>query len=356
MSKLVNKAKRALHGAKRRVKSSAHRVRFKIKSHIGEAKLVKLDTEAGRSLKVIQDNTGLIKKNSIILFCCLRNEKSRMPFFFDYYRKIGVDHFIIVDNNSDDGLMSVCEDQSDVTVFHTSASYKDAKFGMLWLNYLLAQYGVDHWNVVVDADEFLVYPYMETRSLKSLASYLDEEGRICFHAIMLDTYSDKPLSETKLAEGQDPFLVCPYFDKDGYIQTGGWGGGTWIRGGPRMRVYFNQRPHMSPSLNKIPFVKWQKNYHYNMSMHDAFPFKLNNAHDHGKVNPTGALFHFKMVSTLVDKAQEEMERKEHYGDGVEYKMYNENASPEFYKPGISVRYENDSQLIKLGLISPGTWF
>ncbi|MHC3941783.1 hypothetical protein ACI0FR_03113 [Paenochrobactrum sp. BZR 201-1] len=279
-----------------------------------------------------------------------------MPFFFEYYRNIGVKHFIIIDNDSNDDILEVCSNFDDVTIYHTASSYKDAKFGMLWINYLLTTHGVGHWNVVVDADEFLVYPYMETRSLNALASYLEEENRSCFHSIMIDAYSDQLLSETVLGRGVNPFNICPYFDKDGYIQTSSWGGSTWIRGGPRMRFYFNESPHQAPSLNKIPFIKWEKHFHYNMSTHDAFPFTLNHAHNNGEVNPTGALFHFKMVSDLEVKAAEEMLRKQHYGDGVEYKMYNQKNIPEFYKHGISVRYENDRQLIDLGIMSPGTWF
>lgn len=355
MFKFVGKFKRKLQGAKRRIKSILHHSKYKIKAHMNENRLVKLDCDAGSSLNIKQDNTGLIKKHSIILFCCIKNEKIIMPFFFDYYRKIGVDHFIIVDNNSNDNLMSACKNLSDVSVFHTDASYEEARLGMLWINYLLSKYGVDHWNVVVNADEFLVYPYMETRSLKSLASYLEDERRPCFHSIVLDAYSDKPLSETLLESGQNPFSVCPFFDKDGYIQTESWGGSTLIRGGPSMRTFFNQAPQSAPSLSKIPFIKWKKNYHYNNSTHNALPLELNNAHNNWEVNPTGALFRFGMLSTL-DDSVEKRDSGEYSGDDIDPKRYNEMNSPEFYTPGISVKYINDSQLIQLGLISSGTWF
>lgn len=331
-------------------------INYRAKAIAKERYLNSLDRKAGRCLAARQDNTGNIKPSDIILFCCLRNERIRMPFFFEYYKRIGVNHFIIVDNGSEDGLMDVCQQREDVSVYYTEASYRESKFGMLWLNHLLTKHGLGHWNVVVDPDEFLVYPYMETRSLKALASFLQEEKRECFHAVMLDAYSRYPIRETILAEGQNPFNVCPYFDRDGYIQTSGWGGSTWIRGGPRMRVYFPDTPEKSPALNKIPFIKWQRGFHYRMSMHDAFPERLNHAHTVNNVNPTGALFHFKMVASLADKAREEMHRKEHYADGAEYSRYNEASSPEFYQNGVSERYESVGQLIRLGLISAGTWF
>ena len=36
----------------------------------------------------------------------MRNEKIRLPFFLRYYRNLGVNHFLIVDNDSTDGTRS----------------------------------------------------------------------------------------------------------------------------------------------------------------------------------------------------------------------------------------------------------
>lgn len=319
-------------------------------------KLRKIDEKSGQQLSLVQDNLNKIASNDILLFACLRNEKTRMPFFVEYYRNLGVKHFIFVDNNSNDGFMDWARKESDVSVWHTAASYKNSKFGMLWLNDLLRRYGVGHWNVVVDPDEFLVYPYMETRSLKALAAFLEEERRHCMHAVMLDTYSDRALKDTVLHEGENPFEVCPYFDRDGYVQTESWGGSTWIRGGVRLRVHFSKNPGAAPALNKIPFIKWKENYHYNMSMHDIRPLMLNRAHSPNEVSTTGALFHFKMVASLAAKAQEEMNRKEHYAGGREYERYHATRVESFYEPGVSVKYQSVKQLIELGIMSPGRWF
>lgn len=332
----------------------------KIGKEIGNAifyrKLALRDRKAGRQLSLVQDNLRRIGPGGILLFACLRNEAFRMPFFVDYYRRLGVTHFLFVDNDSTDGFMDWARQRDDVSVWHTAASYRKSNFGMLWLNDLLRRFGTGHWCVVVDPDEFLVYPNMETRSLKALAGFLEEERRDCMHAVMLDAYSDRPLQDTVLRPGDDPFAVCPYFDRDGYIQTASWGNSTWVRGGVRMRTQFRDNPAQAPGLNKIPFIRWQRGFHYRMSMHDAYPVRLNRAHAPNAVSLTGALFHFKMVASLVDKAAEEMQRKEHYAGGREYAHYHRSPEPEFYDPGISVRYEGPRQLVDLGLMSPGRWF
>jgi hypothetical protein len=173
---------------------------------------------------------------------------------------------------------------------------------------------------------------------------------------MLDAYSDRAMAETLLEEGDDPFAVCPYFDADGYIQSEGWAGGTYIRGGPRQRVHFRERPENAPALNKMTLVRWQKHFHYRMSMHDAYPKRLNRAHLPGEVSVSGALFHFKLIASLEDKAAEEMRRREHFAGGREYEQYLQAGNNEFFEPGISVRYKGSRQLVELGLMSPGAWF
>src|SRR5437763_5540659 len=39
-----------------------------------------------------------------LLVCCMRNELTRMPAFLAHYRRLGVKHFLVVDNQSTDGL------------------------------------------------------------------------------------------------------------------------------------------------------------------------------------------------------------------------------------------------------------
>ncbi|MEO1687036.1 MAG: glycosyltransferase family 2 protein [Pseudomonadota bacterium] len=324
------------------------------------AGLHRKDRRAGRQLRPVQDRTAEIGPGTIPLVACLRNEAFRMEAFVAHYRRLGVGHFLFVDNDSDDGFMDWASAQKDVSVWHTAASYKASNFGMLWCNDLLRRYGAERWCVCVDPDEFLVYPYMQTRSLRALAQHLDDAKRRAFPALMLDAYSDRPLAQATLAPGQDPFEVCPFFDRDGYIQSPGWGSGLAIRGGPRMRVHFRDRPWQAPALNKIPFVKWRRTYHYRSSMHDAWPFELNRAEAKlGQLRmppTTGALFHFKFVASLKDKAAEEMARGEHYAGSREYARYHADAAGEFFADGISTRYEGPQQLVDLGLMSPGRWF
>ncbi|MDB5526300.1 MAG: hypothetical protein JWM58_4063 [Rhizobium sp.] len=309
----------------------------------------------GAELRSIIDRTRSIRKSDILLVMCLRNELARLPFFCDYYRKLGVNHFLIVDNDSSDGLHDWARAQADISLWHTRASYKQSQFGMEWCNFLLNKYGIGHLCVTVDPDEFLVYPWMETRDLRDLGEYMRMEKRDAFHAIMLDAYSDKPLNETVYHPGDNPFDACPYFDRDGYVQISTPIMPTFTRGGPRMRVHNRLAPEKSPALNKIPVAWWDWNFRYVSSMHDLKPMRLMRVQDAYNPAITGALFHFKFFASLADKAQEEMHRKQHFAGSAEYQQYAAARDPILYEDGISVRYESVEQLISLGLVCRGNW-
>jgi hypothetical protein len=90
-------------------------------------------------------------------------------------------------------------------------------------------------------------------------------------------------------------------------------------------------------------------------MHDLMPVRLMRIEQDIRPSITGALFHFKFISSLTDKAAEEMRRKQHYASSTEYKTYLSAANPILHQPGISVRYQSPDQLIKLGLICRGNW-
>ena len=54
-------------------------------------------------LRPVVSRVGAIRPDSLLLFSTLRNELVRLPYFLRYYRELGINHFLIVDNGSDDG-------------------------------------------------------------------------------------------------------------------------------------------------------------------------------------------------------------------------------------------------------------
>ncbi len=76
----------------------------------------------------VADRTAQIKPSDILAFVTVRNEIRRLPFFLDYYRRLGVSHFLFVDNGSTDGGRELLEGEDDASVWTTDASYKRSRF------------------------------------------------------------------------------------------------------------------------------------------------------------------------------------------------------------------------------------
>jgi hypothetical protein len=311
-----------------------------------------------RDLSVVTDRTEKIAASDILLFSTFRNENVRLPWFLEYYRNLGVGHFIMVDNGSDDGGREYLASQPDVSLWSTGASYKRARFGMDWINALLRRYGHGHWCLTVDPDELLIYPFCDSRPLRALTDWLDASSIRSFPAMLLDMYPKGRLDGTTYERGTDPLAIASWFDPGNYtISRNRRFGNLWIQGGPRARVFFPDRPGRAPAMNKIPLVRWHRSYAYVSSTHALLPRGLNLVFDEwGGEKASGALLHTKFLHTFHEKAREELDRREHYAASTEYKAYAARLddNPDLWCRW-SEKYINWRQLEILGLMSKGNW-
>ncbi|MEO0380335.1 MAG: glycosyltransferase family 2 protein [Pseudomonadota bacterium] len=311
-----------------------------------------------RELKHVVNRTDQIKPGDLLAFTTMRNEVVRLPYFLNYYREMGINQFLIVDNGSTDGSLDYLASQPDVSVWSSQAGYKRARFGVDWLNWLQSKYGHGHWNLVVDPDEFLVYPFCDTRPLRALTDWLDASSIKSFSAMLLDMYPKGRLDEQPYEVGQNPIEIASWFDSGNYtISRNKKFGNLWIQGGPRARVFFPEAPAKAPALNKVPLVKWDRRYAYVSSTHMLLPRGLNQVYDEwGGEKASGVLLHTKFLDTFNSKAAEELDRKQHYSASVEYKAYARmmDENPDMWCKW-SEKYINWRQLEILGLMSKGNW-
>jgi hypothetical protein len=311
-----------------------------------------------RELLAVANRTDAINPGDVLCFVTLRNERVRLKYFLEYYRQRGIRHFLFVDNGSDDGTREFLAMQRDCSVWTTDASYKRSRFGIDWINGLMMRYAHGHWSLVVDVDEFLVYPFCDTRPIPALTDWLDASSVKSFGAMLLDMYPKGPITAQPYEEGQNPFSIACWFDSGNYSITRNWQfGNLWIQGGPRARVFFQDKPERAPALNKIPLVKWDKAYAFASSTHMILPRGLNQVYDEwGGEKTSGILMHAKFLDTFTVKAAEELKRKQHYANSHEYKAYYAGLDQE---PNLwcnwSERYINWRQLEILGLMSKGNW-
>lgn len=309
-------------------------------------------------LRAVRDRTDQIRPDDILLVSTVRNEFVRLPYFLSYYRNLGIDHFLIVDNDSNDGSRDYLSEQPDVSVWESSASYRRASFGTDWMNWIKRRYAHNHWTLVVDPDEFFVYPFCDTRPIRALTDWLDNSSIRSFGAMLLDVYPKGRIDAQHYEPGQDPLEIACWFDSGNYtIKRNPDYGNLWIQGGPRSRVFFPEAPAKAPALNKIPLVKWDRRYCYVSSTHMLLPRGLNLVYDEwGGEKASGILLHAKFLNTFAEKAEEELTRGQHYGASVEYKAYAGTLknNPDLWCKW-SEKYINWRQLEILGLMSKGNW-
>ncbi len=310
-----------------------------------------------KNLTPVRDRTSQIKRGDRLLMTMGRDEGSRIPYFLDYYRKLGIDHFLFVDNQSESPMADLLADEPDVSLWHTDEGYPETRFGVDWMNALLSEHAVGHWVLTVDLDEFFVYPFMESRSYDELLSYLNDSERLSFYTILVDMYPEGAITDAHVPVGEDPLKYAPWFDKTGYYLVKGGHGDAFVRGGPRLRAFNNWDYKTAPALNKTPLIKWHSRFAYHLSTHVAYPMMLNHAHKKFH-EPTGALLHFKFVSSFREKIDLAIRLRNHYSDSGEYEKYLRHLKhSEDYSlhSAISAKYEGPESLIEANIMTAGCW-
>ncbi|WP_455274066.1 glycosyltransferase family 2 protein [Rhizobium herbae] len=310
-----------------------------------------------RSLKARQVRYDLLRSElaraNHVVVCVIRNEGHRLAFFLDYYRALGFEHFICIDNGSTDGTAEQLLDCKDVSFVSANGSYKAARFGNDWINEVINRHCQGKWVLYVDADEFLVYPHSDTRQISELTSYMESVGTHSLRTIMIDMYSRKSIRENVCERGRNPLEVCQLFDRSGYVSHFDALSKTiWIKGGVRGRIYFHDRIWDGPALNKIPLVYVSGERLYLKSSHQVWPLALNLGDTRGITSVSGALLHFKFLSTFVTQVSDDGNVSQHT---AEYSAYAPGESERSFVNQESHAYSDWRDLSTHGLIQGEGW-
>lgn len=339
-------------------------------STIGNFTLTKLDN------RIVGND-----KDEIRVVLIAHNEITRLPFLLDYYRRLGVARFLVVDDKSNDGTREYLLAQPDCHVFAPSNTYRELQTGRHWRAVLLDTYGDGYWTLVLDADELLVYPHCEQVDLKELCRYLDSIKARVFFAFMLDLYARDP-NKAVCEPGKPFYEICPYFDRDYRFRTIGPRNPEYnhlprlrINGGPRVRLFYpfqkyndffsrallkciitaadkmtfwrGDKPHYAPALIKVPLIKWQTGYDRLTSHTVSGPRQDEMA------QARGALLHFKFFTDFHEKSKKHVANGQYLHGSQEYQRYimhmARNPERSFMYEG-SVRYEGSDSVLKAGLI------
>ena len=104
--------------------------------------------------------------------CIVHDEMYFLPAFLAYYRGLGVDRFVVLDDRSTDGTAEYLAAQPDVMVVESAVRYfeevdyapaakakvRELRAVRLWRDQLMDQFCTGQWALDVDPDEFLAIP------------------------------------------------------------------------------------------------------------------------------------------------------------------------------------------------------
>jgi hypothetical protein len=155
------------------------------------------EAQLRESLSIVHGNLHDAGTN---LFTVVRNEIFFLPAFFDHYRRLGVEQFVILDDGSTDGTAGFLAAQRDCVSLRSSFAYKDhieleaedrsvgrERAGIALKKAMAQKYLMGKFALYVDADEFLILP----RSFGDLPALIADciaAGVDCVAASLIDFY------------------------------------------------------------------------------------------------------------------------------------------------------------------------
>lgn len=176
------------------------------------------------SLELVhQNHSKLHLQCPIFLLCVIRDEYLLLEHFVDYYKSLGVTHFIFIDNLSEDAGPKYLESLKDINLwlYRTEDSYRDAAYGTTWINELLGKHCRGHYCFTIDVDELFLFDTTKYQTLQQLIDDMELDDANVIPVTLLDMYPKK--TNASYQRGQKFLSHSPYFDnlnKDFYRELG----------------------------------------------------------------------------------------------------------------------------------------
>ncbi len=291
-------------------------------------------------------NTTNLEKKDVVLICAFKNAKNLIELFIDHHRKIGINHFVFIDNDSSDESVKIITKYSDdinVDIWYTNDKFEGFK-SCGWRQRMMAYYGVNRWYLDLDVDELFVYNGIESGGINKIVNYATKNGFKAIGSVMLDTYSSKPVLSITKIDSADIQKVYKYIDYDTYTKMDNAIFKYRIFGGPRNRAF-----HIKPFLQKFPLIHVDE-FTMNINPHFWYPFSLNSNSE-----LVSALLHYKFLPGDFNQYTEYVKSGVHWNNSSEYKVYvskllnDKNLT--FFDKNHSIEYKSSKSLGRIKTIS-----
>ena len=310
----------------------------------------------------------------------LKNEFYFLPAFLQHYRRLGVQRFVFLNDNSDDGSVEYLMDQPDTILVESDHSYGDSvsipsslpqvtknlRMMVLWRSIMHDMFADERWALQVDIDEFVHLP--EGTTFQDVVARLERENVTAAWGVMLDMY---PLDiDTLRQQEQEQHLdisAAWHFDGEQHLRLRRRGEGRpkTVYPGARARLYDTygmtklyttlgvrqlsipkrvlrslpglRTPPKYNSLWKPVLVRWsRRNYNYFSSSHYS-----NHLYSRELLFP---IQHFRFSGAIYRKMQIGIQENAYYNNSADHRLLTELLNV-MQKTNGSFFYKYSRQLI-----------
>ncbi|GLX81296.1 hypothetical protein theurythT_07480 [Thalassotalea eurytherma] len=226
-----------------------------------------------KNSKVFFHGTGLstLKKESIsTVYTVAKNEDMMLKAWYEHYKSIGIERFIIIDDHSDVQIEKTLE-YSDVHVVRPRfGSFKTSK--VFWIRTLMGLFQEEgSWLLTVDVDEFLDLPTSHN-DFSDYVKNLDAGGHKFALALLLEMLpkdlQNGNVTSNNFTEVMEHHLYRPENSSYNYQnhRSVKWAFGKYWPYSFAIDFRFRYFGTVD-SLRKIPLVKYSKSLYLNQGFH-----------------------------------------------------------------------------------------
>ena len=218
----------------------------------------------------------------IVLFSIMKNERFFIQAFLEYYREVGVDHFLILDDGSDDGTREFLLEQNDVSVLVSEIAYgevyrrislpiprfREMRAGIRLKALLPTKFLNDQWCFYADADEYSILP-PEFDKIGDLLVQLDSRKCRLVLGVVVEFYpsefSDLKQGVDSVSSFEELLKVSPYFDSAKLLEVSETGDIERLRPSASGRLFrqydvplgdtSGKREHKGSATHKLPLIR-----------------------------------------------------------------------------------------------------
>lgn len=301
-------------------------------------------------LEKLSVNEAAIRAAKHIAVIVGKNEQELLPNLLKHHRSIGIEHFLFVDNCSEDTSIDYMLEQSDVSVFVATQEYKNSRFAVNWQETLLSHYGLGRWILIIDSDELYTYSGSESKSIHSITQVAERENTNSFFAPMIDFYPKGELDCADITGEKQFYEVCDHFDDLTSMQIalipvyGPYSNAPTYQGGLRGRIFGSYNPFPQPNYvnQKYNLLKYEPSMYLIEGLHYMYGARVSKV--------SAAIMHFKYHAGFYAKVVREINSGQHWNGATEYKRYakalESKQSNVLFDAQVSRQYTDSTSLLK----------